>query len=529
MTRTKLLSQTKKMSARSAGAALAAAACLAATSCGIAAPTGNPQSARSETVVIGARLMAETLDPLQASNAVNDFYDAPVYDALVKTVDGKVTGQLAESWELDASATTLKVKLRDGVVFHSGNRLTAADVVYSLDRAKRIGTGAAAFVADYASAAATDDRTLAIRLARPNVDIAEALTMLYIVDSKLVSEHAGSDSGQQWLAGNDAGSGPYTITGFKPSQQVSLKRFEKYFAPLENQPAAIEMRMISDAGAIRDELASGGIDIGYEITAADQGQFKDESKYQIVRIPVPTQTYVYMNTQGPLTSDPRVREAIQLAYDYQGHIDTIMKGRATLATGLVSPGLECRVEFDAPHQDLSRAKQLIAEAGATGKGLSLAYQTGPAEFNAAGISLQSALREIGLNVTVKNITFPQYLQMISAAGTTPDLAIAWDYPAYPSATAMINRAWNSKAIGQTNYTRYSNPQVDALLNEAMGSTDRSTACKDAQDAQRLIEKDRTVLRISNKTIEITANRRVTNIVDSPTGHTFEVGLLQLKK
>jgi hypothetical protein len=63
----------------------------------------------------------------------------------------------------------------------------------------------------------------------------------------------------------------------------------------------------------------------------------------------------------------------------------------------------------------------------------------------------------------------------------------------------------------------------------MASTSADAACQQTQEAQRLIEQDRTVLAVSSKTVEIMADNRVTNIVDSPTGHIFDVSLLQLKK
>lgn len=500
------------------------------SSCGLAAPSESKGASRDEAVVIGTRLMAETLDPLQASNASNEFYNAPVYNTLV-TFDGKskLVPELAEKWAVAGDAESVTLNLRSGVKFHSGNPLTAADVVYTLERAKKIGTGAAAFTSSFKSAQAMDDSTVLITLSRPDLDFVNALSMLYIVDSKLVSQHEGQDNAQQWLANNDAGTGPYTMTGFKPSQQVSLKRFEGYWAPLANRPAVMEMRMIGEASAIRDELQSGGIDIGYEVAATDKHLFLDSKDYQVVKMPGPIQTFVNMNTKGTVTSEPKVREAIQLAYDYQGHLDTIMKGRGKIATGLAAETVPCRAELPAPKQDLARAKQLIQEAGAAGKTLTLAYQTGPVEHNMAGTVLQSVLREIGLEVQVKNVTFPQYLQLISSPKTAPDLGIAWDFAAYPSIGQLLNRAWNSSAIGQTNASQYSNPKVDELLNRGLEATDQQAACADFEQAQKLIAADRPTLYVANRAVEIVADQRVTGLTFMPTSQVFDAGLIELQK
>ncbi|MFE5022008.1 ABC transporter substrate-binding protein [Streptomyces sp. NPDC056656] len=94
---------------------------------------------------------------LQASDAHNDFNLAPMYDRLVNyDANGKLVPQLATSWKFDADATHLTPRLRDGTNFHSGNPFTARDVVYTLDRAKKIGSGVAAFLTNYVSAEAVD-------------------------------------------------------------------------------------------------------------------------------------------------------------------------------------------------------------------------------------------------------------------------------------------------------------------------------------------------------------------------------------
>ena len=428
--------------------------------------------------------MAETLDPQQASNASNEFYNAPVYNTLVTfNAQGQLVPELAAEWTIAKDAKSLTLKLRDDVTFHSGNKLTADDVVYTLDRAKKVGTGVAAFISGYESSMAQDASTVVIELRDTNLDAINALSMVYILDSALVKQHEGNDNAQQWLANNDAGSGAFMMKEFKPSQQVSLTRFDGYWAPLEGRPSVLEMRMISEASAIRDELQAGGIDIGYEVAAADKPLFESSDKYQVVTIPGPIQTFVNLNMKGKWTSDVRVREALQLSYDYQGHLDTIMHGRGKIATGLAADTVQCRAELPALHQDLERAKSLIKEAGAEGATLTLAYQTGPVEHNMAGTVLQSSLREIGLNVEIKNVTFPQYLEMLSSPDTTPDLGIAWDFAAYPSIGPLLQRAWNSSAIGQTNASQYSNAKVDALLNAASESVDAKQACDEFVDPE----------------------------------------------
>ncbi|GAA4844609.1 ABC transporter substrate-binding protein [Luteimicrobium xylanilyticum] len=490
--------------------------------------SGGSSADRKDTVIIGTGAVPQSLEPAIASEVQTDFTVSSMYDKLVTyDADGKIVGRLATSWKTGDGGRSLTLTLRDGVTFHSGNPFTAADVVYTLERDKKLGLGVASFISDLKSVKADDDTHVTITLTGPNASFVGALSKVYVVDSKLVKEHASDDQGQKWLATHDAGSGPYALTSYTANQRTETDRYKGYWQFESSRPEHVVYRYIQESSTLRDELTSGGVDVATGLSGTDLDAAEKISDVQADDLPSLIELFVMFNMEGTLTSDPRVREAIQLAYDYQGHVSSILSGRGSVATGLAAPSVACRYDAGASTQDVAKAKQLVEEAGASGKSLTLAYQTTIPEHAKAATLLQSDLKEIGLNLKLKPVTYPEYSQMIQSKATTPDLGLLWDFPYYPAIGPMLYRVYDSAFVNQTNYSRYSNAEVDSLLAKGLSATDEKSACNDFVAAQKQIVDDRVAMPISNPENTILL-RDGLGITYDPTSQLFDVGTLVRK-
>jgi peptide/nickel transport system substrate-binding protein len=517
----------KRTTAR-AGAAVVAALAVSAllAACGGTSSSSSTSAARDDTVIIGTGATPQTLDPILASDVQTDFTVGAAYDKLVDyDADGQLVPQIAAEWSYNDDATVVTLTLRDDVVFHSGTPLTAADVVYTLDRVKKLGIGVSSFITDYVSSKAVDDTTVEITLDKTNTTFVGALSKIYVVDSALVSENEGTDDGQTWLASHDAGSGPYSLSDYTPNQQATLARYDDSWRFDEARPAGLVYRYIPESATLSAELKSGGVDVVTGLTGTDLDGFTDASGFQVQDMQSMLQLYVMMNTQKGITADPRVREAIQLAYDYDGHISSILNGRGSVATGLAAPSVACRVDDGAAVQDVAKAKELIQEAGAEGATLTLAYQSVIPEHQKAATLLQSNLKDIRLNLELQTVTFPEYSSMIQSPDTTPDLGLLWDFPYYPEIGPMLYRVYDSQFIGQTNYALYSNPEVDALLEKGMATTDPVAACDAFTQAQDKILADDVSVNISNPQSAVVMRDGLGGITYDPTYQLFNPTML----
>lgn len=495
---------------------------------GCASTGTSPAPARDETVIIGTGAVPQSLDPILASDVQTDFTTGALYDKLVDyDADGELVPLIATEWEYNADATSVTLTLRDDVVFHSGTPLTAADVVYTLDRDARLGLGVASFLSSYASAEAIDDTHVTITLNSPNTTFVGALSKIYIVDSALVAENAGSDDAQSWLASNDAGSGVYSLEDYTANQSAELVRFDDSWRFDEARPTNLVYRYITESSTLRDELASGGVDVVTGLTATDQTGFEGKDGFALVPLPTMMQLYFMMNTASGITADPAVREAIQLAYDYEGHISSILSGKGEIASGIASPAVTCRVDSGTSEQDVAAAKAIISDLGLEGSTLTLAYQSVIPEHQKAATLLQSNLKDIGLNLELKTVTYPEYMALISDPATVPDIGVLWDFPYYPEIGPMLHRVYDSAFIGQSNYGLYSNPEVDSLLESGIASTDPEAACADFTAAQEQIIADRVSVNVSNPTTTVVTSSDVTGIEYRPTYQLFDPTLLTL--
>lgn len=516
-------------------AAVVASTAMVLSACALQPPSSRSTDAsgssnKSSTIVVGGDDIADSLDPLQASDAHNDFNIAPMYDRLVDySSKGAIVPKLATAWKFSDNATVLTLTLRKGVKFHSGDTFSAADVVFTLNRIKKLDSGVASFIPDYVSSKALGDLQVQITLAKTNLDFLSALSPIYILDSKLVAKHEGDDNAQSWLATHDAGSGPYEMSDYKPNQELDLTRFAGYWGYTDQRPGKVVLEMISNASTAYADFTAGNLDITMGLNGIELASIKKNPKDQVIYLPSLRETYAWLNNKGGVTSNVKVREAIQLAYNYKGHLSSALGGQGKIADAILPPGIPCTVDFGKPTQNIAEAKKLIKQAGATGDTVTVAYQPAVSEFSTAATLMQASLEQIGLKVVLKAVTFPEYSQMVSSQSTMPDIALAWDFAAFPAAGPMLDREYATSFSGQTNFTWYSNPKVDQLLSAGMAATSQQQACQDYEQVQKQVVADHALLYIADPAVTMVTDRRVATIPYAPTSQDFNVGDLRMAK
>jgi len=178
---------------------------LALPAIAMAEPTGVLIIAENET--------PENLDPANATNSTVNQLLVGVYDALVQFEAGEtsVSPQLATEWSVSEDGLIYTFTLRDDVMFHDGTRLTADDVVFTLDRLQAASAAVTNDMGPYGSAKVVDDYTVSLTLDAPFGPFISALSRIYIVSKAQVEPHMGDDNARGWLAVNEAGSGPYAV------------------------------------------------------------------------------------------------------------------------------------------------------------------------------------------------------------------------------------------------------------------------------------------------------------------------------
>ncbi len=267
------------------------------------------------------------IDPAKGTDYADTVLLINLYDTLVYPKQGGpgVQPLLATEWAVDGLDYTFT--LRDDVSFHSGNALTAADVVYSYERMTGMGQGfASLFEGRVASVEAVDDHTVKFTLAEPYAPFLAALVRLPIVDSKVVMENTvaegaygdNGDYGEAFLSANSAGSGAYMVVSQNPQSETVMAKFDGYFLPFaENAPDQVRYRYGLEASTVRALMSRGEHDISSlwlppEVLAA----MAAEGIVQFALEPGATGEYIKLNTQRPPLDDVHCRRALGYAFDY---------------------------------------------------------------------------------------------------------------------------------------------------------------------------------------------------------------------
>src|SRR5579859_4595399 len=197
----------------------------------------HPASAQAKTLVIGIAENTTSLDPARGFEPEGGIIEKAAYDTLVTFPADNVTKiipNLATKWDISSDGLTYTFTLKSGIVFSSGNSMTADDVVFSWNRLIGV-KGTPSFLAStIASVKASDTSTVVLTLNAPDPAILAKLVYpaFAVTDSKTIMAHGGTtdanDKAESWLNNNSAGTGPYVLTKWDKNNQTVLVKNAKY-------------------------------------------------------------------------------------------------------------------------------------------------------------------------------------------------------------------------------------------------------------------------------------------------------------
>jgi peptide/nickel transport system substrate-binding protein len=501
--------------------ALAVAACLSlpflaacagsgAGSSGNAA--GGSGSTATDLTVVHANQIA-TLDPIQAVQAETDTVASLVYDPLV-TYDAKnqLVGVIAKTFATEPGAKAVDITLRPGLTFHDGSPVTAADVQFTIERDLAVNSGVASYLAGYKSVTVHSPTSLTINLTAPNSFFLRELSKVYILNSKLVAKHEASDHGQGWLESHDAGSGPYTLGAVSTLADVTVDRWSKYFAYDATRPTSMEIKEVDDSSTEASDLRAGSADIALKLSSADAAALANSDGVSTAWINSGLTEYMWMNPNVGPTKDVKVREALQMVYDYAGGLKAVWDGKGETVSGILPATMPCQPTLPGYSTNLAAAKKLLAQAGVTT--LTLRYQPALAQFTQEATLFQSDLKQAGVNLKLVPITFSDWLTSLSSTKNIPELMLMGDVPRFPDTGIYLNYVYNSASVG-TNYSGFSDPAVDKLLNEAKVTAADGARCTLEEQAQQLVYNQHVSINMYTYQQPVSYRSGITGIVADP--------------
>lgn len=451
---------------------------------------------------------ASVLDPIQVGDVSTSEYVVEIFGGLVTLdTDLKVQPDIAQSWDVSNGGKTYTFKLRDDVVFHTGNarRVTAEDVKYSIERAAdpanasptvRAYLGNIVGLRDrYENKAASvsgvkviDDRTIQIDLIEPSDYFLSELTypVAFVVDRQQIEANP-----RNWTQ-KPSGTGPFKLAEFKPAEKIRLVRNDRYHL---GAPKLDEVVFELGGGSLLTRYENDEIHIGY-IPASLLDSVKDGSNALAKEYrPVPNMAVFYftLNPQKAPFDDPKVRQAFALTIDRETLNSVLLYDAYRVADGFLPPEMPGYTESVTSYDyDVDRAKQLLAESKYAGNlpRIVLSYSGTGAAPGDLLVAVQERWQEaLGVTIELQAIDSSAFLRE-QRRGNFQMHSDGWAAD-YPDPEDFLGKLFASDST--LNYTGYKNAEVDRLLLAARTEQDRTRRFAMYADAEQLILDDSVVV------------------------------------
>lgn len=447
-----------------------------------------------------------TLDPAIAYDEVSYYALHPMLATLVGygKHDLALHPELAERWELTDGGTTYRFWLRPGITYSTGQPIVAADFKFALERALTTAdspfgpfltdvVGAEAVVGgqtrDCAGIEAVSDDELVVRLTRP------APAFLYILAMKftapLRADHLAATGTQ--MRSRPLASGPYELVTWDEGTRLVLRKNPRYWDPARGHLAQIEMLENVQRDTQFLMFERGDLDVLYRPSAPDYVWITSQPAWQpyLHRSAPMVAQGSRMNVTTKPFDDRRVRQALNYAVN-KDHQIKLLNGTAIASHGLLAPGMAGRDEALAPYPyDPAKARALLAEAGYP-DGFRTEYTIiSDPELEMLTMSIQSDLAAVGVELEIATMSLNTYGIAIGKPDGPPFGFNGW-VGDFPDPTNFLDAKFHSRTIAAENSgndSRYSSPELDALLDAARADLDPVSRAATYRRAERLVYDD----------------------------------------
>jgi peptide/nickel transport system substrate-binding protein len=482
----------------------------------LAAGFASPVLAQSAPLRIALRQDADVLDPTLARTYVGRIVFTSLCDKLVDlNADLQIVPQLATAYEWTDSQT-LVMKLRPGVTFHDGTAMDAASVKYSLERHLNMqGSSRRSEIAGVDRIETPDPATVRIVLKAANAPFLAQLTdRAGMIVSPKAAEAAGKDFGLKPIC-----AGPYKFTERVPQDRIVLDKFAEYWDAGAYSFPRVVFQPIVDGSVRLANLRAGAIDMSENILPSDVEEARKDPRLKVVISTALGYQSINFNlgkgpkADTPLGRDPRVRKAFELAIDREALIGVVYNGMFEPTAQAVGPASPFHAKnVVPPARDVARARALLAEAGVKTPLVVNMTLENSQDQRQTGEVLQAMLAEAGIDLKLNTMEFAASLDAADR-GDFETYLIGWSGRADAD-----GNMWNATHTGAPlNYSAYSNPIVDAALEQARAVTDVSARAAFYAKASAQTEADLPIMYLYHPKNIAVLSSKLTGFVPVPDG------------
>jgi peptide/nickel transport system substrate-binding protein len=470
----------------------------------------------SKTLVMLIESSPTNLDPRVGLDGQSERIDNLIFDDLLERDEHlNVKPGLADKWEIPDPLTYV-FHLHPGVRFHNGAELTSRDVKWTFDSllgSKIRSTKSAAYrLVDHIDA--PDDLTIVFHLKQPFATLLWNLSdgAIGIVPYGTLSE----------MSDHPIGSGPFRFVSAEPDKEVVLERNDNYWGE-KARLDRVRFAVVPDMTTRALELRKGSADIAINSLTPDMVvTLEQEPRLAILRGPGTVLQYMGFNYRDPILKDVRVRQALAYAIDRRPMLEYLWRGFAQPAASILPPQ-SWAYSADVPiyNYDPERARQLLDSAGypaTSGIRFHMMMKTSTDENTRLMVAvLQQQLRQVQIQLDVRTYEFGTFFADISR-GAFQFYSLRWiggnEDP------DIFEYAFHSSKFTPNGANRsfYSNPKVDALIDQARSELDQEKRRQLYAQLQRILAEDLPSINLWYLDNVLVHSQRVTNLSLNPPGN-----------
>ncbi len=459
-------------------------------------PTAAPQVA--QTLKVAASAAITTWDPIK-SFSTEALYMGNMYEQLLRinppSASERFTPLLAEKWEPSADGLSWTFHLRPNVKFHDGEALTADAVKLSIEAAQKGSSDTASFIwAPLKTIEVVDPLTVKMNLkyAAPVDLIASSLYAAWIVSPKALAAVAADE--KYFEKGVDAGTGPYMLDTYTPDKGIVLKAFEGYWGGWGGAARfnKIDIQMVDDGAKQQELLDKGEVDLAFQIPLDKVAGYKGKAGFSVVEEPSFFNYVGMFNTTRPPLDNKLVRQALSYAIPYTEIIQTGAQGYGTQSRPVPAGIWPYSERVKQYTQDLTKAKDLLKQAGFEGKPIKLKLTYASENKNEERFVplIKDAFAKIGVEVEITPMKFGDQWKAAKAdPANAQDIFILYYWPTYSDAgTDNLYSMFHSSKKPFFNLSYWVNTDFDTKIDKAAELTvsDPANSAKMYEEAMNLL-------------------------------------------
>jgi len=449
--------------------------------------SGTPEAGGTMTLALNEEVT--TLNPQRAILPAEVMETSQINEPLwQENLDGELVPWLIEKVETSKGERVYTLHLKKNVKFSNGQPMTSADVLFTLEEARKSEYWAE-LLSGITGVEAPNASTIVITNKEPAAELPAVLSQWSF---GIEPKNLAGESEKEWET-HPIGTGPFAVVSFQRGVALTLEKNKYYWQTGMPYLDKVVIKTAPDANARVAQLNSGELDVILQPPWSQVTAIESNSETEFGDFPKGFNKLLFLNTRKPVFQNMKAREAVNLALDREGMINVAMGGKGEPSGAFVPPPIAYHdPSIEAPEQNVEKAKQLLAEAVKEGVNPTFKLST-PLEdafFVSATQVIQQNLEEVGFKVSIQKLDGSSLFEALETGKYDAAPGFIWTPVATPTEIFAFYNSFEAQ------FTGLPIDETTKLFNEALSQPDEAKREQLYFQLQEIVAEDQAVVPIA---------------------------------